>query len=227
MSKPSKNKNAWLGVAGVCVSASLCAPVQGATVAEVIARMKQQKEQESMGGRPVGSEPKATKKMGMTKLPAVPLLWSIIGANDDLQAVLVYQGKAYVAQAHMPRTQMGPWWIESITPNGVALSLQAQPKAPALVLPAPERGAAIEPYALSLGVYRTLGSTAVAGSSLSQSVRVNSASSAYSALWTAADTEPLMLGTTPSDPQSGPLPAGAPRISVPLDPNLGLVPKRP
>jgi hypothetical protein len=165
--------------------------------------------------------------MGMTKLPATPLLWSIIGANDDLQAVLVYQGKAYVALAQMPRTQMGPWWIESITPNGVALSMQANPKAPALVLPAPERGAAIEPYALSLGVYRTLGSTAVTGTSLSQSVRVNSASSAYSALWTAADTEPLMLGTTPSDPQSGPLPAGAPRISVPLDPNLGLVPKRP
>ena len=225
MFKPSKNKLLWHGLACACIS--LCAPVQGATVAEVIARMKQQREHESMGGRPVGSEPKATKKMGMTKLPTAPLLWSIIGANDDLQAVLVYQGKAYVAQANMLRTQMGPWWIESITPNGVALSLQAQPKAPALVLPAPERGAAIEPYALSLGVYRTLGSTAVAGAALAQSVRVNSASSAYSALWTAADTEPLMLGTTPSDPQSGPLPAGAPRISVPLDPNLGLVPKRP
>ena len=35
------------------------------------------------------------------------------------------------------------------------------------------------------------------------------------------------VGTTPSDPQGGPLPASAARIALPLDPNLGLVPKRP
>ena len=152
MCKPSNSKALGLGLAWACIS--LCAPVQGATVAEVIARMKQQREQESLGASPSGAVPKASKKVGMGKLPTAPLLWSIIGANDDMQAVLVYQGKAYVAQAHMPRTQMGPWWI-------------------------------------------------------------------------ATDTEPLMLGTTPSDPQGGPLPASAARIALPPDPNLGLVPKRP
>jgi hypothetical protein len=222
MCKPSNSKALGLGLAWACIS--LCATAQGATVAEVIARMKQQREQESLGASPSGAVPKASKKVGIGKLPTAPLLWSIIGANDDIQAVLVYQGKAYVAQAHMPRTQMGPWWIESISANGVVLSLQTHPKATPLVLPAPERGAAIEPYALGLGVYRSQASTAVTGSAQLPAAR---ASSAQSALWTATDTEPLVLGTTPSDPQGGPLPASAARIALPPDPNLGLVPKRP
>jgi hypothetical protein len=227
MSKPSKNKRAWSGGAWLWVCASLFAPAQGATVAEIIARMKQQKEQDSLGRGPNTGPETPLKEQGMPKLPTTPLLWSLIGVDDDLQAVLVYQGRAYVAQANMPRSRMGPWWIESVSAQGVVLQLHAKPKAAPLVLAAPERGAAIEPYAQSLGVYRAPAVMAMGASALSQSVRMNSASSAFSALWTSKETEPLLLGTLPSDPQSGPLPDGAARPKLPADLNPGLVPKRP
>lgn len=223
MSKPSKNERVWPGSAWLCVCVSLCASAQAATVAETIARMKQQKEQDLMGRSP-NAGPAANSKGGMPKLPTKPLLWSLIGMDEDLQAVLVYQGKAYLAKAKMPRTRMGPWWIESVSAQGVELTLHANPKAGSQLLAAPERGAAIEPYALRLGVYRTPTVMALGASAQSQSVRMNSA---FSALWTAKESEPLLLGIPPSDPMSGPLPQGAARADLPVQLNPGLEPNRP
>jgi hypothetical protein len=212
MSKLAKNKLSAPNGVWVWLCVGLCAPVHGSTVGKMIARLKQQKELENSGSHqsaanaqnisPAGAAP--DKPLGMPKLPIAPLLWSLIGLDEDLQAVLVYQGKAYVAQANMPRSRMGPWWIESVTQQGVLLVLHDNPKAAPLMLHAPERGASIEPYALSLGVYRTTAVAAAAGPQ--QALRLNSGPSAISALWTAKEGDPLWLGTVPSDPKSGPLP---------------------
>lgn len=219
MPKPSKNKGAWPGGWWVCIGMCLCAPAQGVTVAEIIAHMKQQKQQESMG-RPPNAVPAAPSKsvVEMPKLPTAPLLWSIIGIGEDLQAVLVYEGKAYVAQSTSPRSRMGPWWIESVSAQGVVLRLQANPKAAALVLNAPVRGMSIEPYALRLGVYPTTPVLPVGAPAQSPAARMSSPTNPLSALWFSKDSDPLLLGTLPSDPQSGPLPANL---------NPGLAPKSP
>lgn len=226
MSKPLKNKRHAANGVWVWLCVGLCAPAHGSTVGKVIARLKQQKEQENQGSPQSPPSPPAQnfspamaappKAEGMPKLPTTPLLWSIIGIDADLQAVLVYQGKAYVAQAHAPRSRMGPWWIESVGPQGVVLVLHDNPKAAPQVLQAPERGAAIEPYALSLGVYRA--SAVVATAAPAQTLRLNTSPSAFSALWTAKEGDPLWLGTVPSDPKSGPLPPNL---------NPGPAPKQP
>ena len=219
MPKRSKNKGAGPSGWGLCIGVCLCAPAQGVTVAEMIAHMKQQKQLESMGRSP-NAAPAALSKseVEMPKLPTAPLLWSISGMGEDLQAVLVYQGRAYMAQSRSPRSRMGPWWIESVSAQGVVLKLHANPKAAALVLNAPERGMPIEPIALRLGVYPTTPVLPVGALAQSPAARVSSPTNPLSALWFSKDSDPLLLGALPSDPQSGPLPANL---------NPGLVPKSP
>jgi len=204
MSKRFNHK--WIALGGLALWAWVFvgATASGATLAELIARLKQQKEQETLGRVPNASPSPAIKEAIEARLPSAPLLWSISGLDDDLQAVLVYQGKAYVARANGPRIRMGPWWIESISPHRVLLNAHDKPAALPLVLEAPQRGAAIEPYAMSLGLYRTVNAISPTASAQPPTARAQQ-SGEFSPLWPPG--EPMLLGTLPSDPSSGPLPS--------------------
>lgn len=232
---PKRLKNNWRAPSvmwvGLCLA--LSAPVHGSTVGKMIAHMKQQKEFGNWGqgqnqnqsqnpnsapaqrSSPTGA---AGKPVDMPKLPTTPMLWSLMGMGEELQAVLVYQGKAYVAKANMPRSRMGPWWIQAVSAQGVELVLHDKPKAEPLVLLSPERGGSIETYAMDIGVYHARAALAGAATAQTTTPRMNTASNGFTALWGAKEGDPLWMGNGPADPQTGPLPDNL---------NPGPVPKKP
>ena len=196
----------WL-CAGLMGHASALA--QNPSVADLIDRLKQKKEQEVLGTpAPKPDKANATRPSQRFQMPSPPMLWSISGINNELEAVLIYQGKAHVATSSKLPMRIGPWQVDSISAQGVIIHSLIKPADPPLEINAPASGAAIQAYATRLGVNQAPSGAGELMNLTGQPILVNAASSsAFSAQWTNNESAAVLFGTRPSPPpNSGPLP---------------------
>lgn len=136
------------------------------------ARRKKAQELEAAARRLLGTEgPAATAPPASPAAPVksleVPRVWSLTGVGRRLDAELVYEGRVHRVSVPDARSdarfyslslpQVGPWRVQSISPNGVTVSLQGTAggsggKGPRThLLPAPSRGSSMAGYVFSTG----------------------------------------------------------------------------
>ena len=95
----------------VMMLASAMAQAENMSVGEMIAKNKAIRAAELMGVQP----PKEGGKPVKIKITLIkPKVWSISGINDDMQAVLLYEQRAYRIKSQQLPTTIGPWQVTSI-----------------------------------------------------------------------------------------------------------------
>ena len=151
-----KNKNhnpAWLMLllwAGVLHA-------QNTSVGELIEKTKAARAAELMGSYSKNNNAGAHK----SKAPQVlvkPKVWSIAGVNNDLEAVLVSQEKAYLIRSSKLPASVGAWQVTNIKGQEVWIKDSSKTKSATqvLTLDAPSKDSALEGFAQTLNIQMAL-----------------------------------------------------------------------
>ena len=129
------------------------AHAQTATVGELIDKAKAARAAELMGlpAKQTPSGPKATK----TPLaPTKPKVWSIVGMNDNFEAVMVDHQKVYLVRSQQLPATVGAWQITNIKAQEVWVKETQKPKSitEVVLLPGPDKDASLDEYAKTLNI---------------------------------------------------------------------------
>ena len=130
---------------------------QNTSVGELIEKTKAARAAELMGSSSKNKDAAAHK----SKAPPVlvkPKVWSIAGVNDDLEAVLVSQEKAYLIRASKLPATLGPWQVTSIKEQEVWIKEANATKSAKqiIALEGPSKDTSLEGFAQALNIQLVL-----------------------------------------------------------------------
>ena len=103
---------------------ALCAVfnLHAETLGDLIDREKSSRQLETKD-KPIQLPKKMTNTKSNSRFDRVPLLWSLYGMDQQLQAILIYENKAYVVRyGESNSTKIGPWSVIKMSYSGLQLS---------------------------------------------------------------------------------------------------------
>ena len=148
MFKNKKHRNSLLMLV-LLLSSGLHA--QNMSVGDMIAKNKAARAAELLGQ---GKKDDGAKKPKGPIQYNKPKVWSMTGANDSLEAVLLYEQKVFVVHSHNLPAAVGPWQVIKIGDQKIWIKdyKSASETQTVVAIDAPQRDASLDSYAQALNI---------------------------------------------------------------------------